>query len=337
MSTAPSSVPPPSFELAPELPEGVERPPARAGPSWKPWTAWVGSSPRSPARSSARSSSASSAPRRARTSPTPLPAVNISATSCRTCLHRRGALFASIAGPPLPGQFGLRPTRFWPAVGTMAPAFIAFYPFTLVWVAILGVGRQRLQAARRAGREGQHVRVAGDGLPRRGRGARGRGVLLPRILLHLAAGLEGHVAGRDHHRPRLRGDPRRSAEAAFLLPLAFFGFALCLLRDRTGSLYPCIALHCMKNSLAFGVSQHWGWETVVLLVTALGSSRSAPSWSARHGPPRPRRPADAPGHGRTACIGTFPRHAHRRGLSASSSSSWPRRAPPPRPRGRCSR
>ena len=61
-----------------------------------------------------------------------------------------------------------------------------------------------------------------------------------------------------------------SAEAAFLLPLAFFGFALCLLRERTGSLYPGIALHCINNSLAFGVSQHWGWQILVLLVCALG-------------------------------------------------------------------
>jgi membrane protease YdiL (CAAX protease family) len=61
-----------------------------------------------------------------------------------------------------------------------------------------------------------------------------------------------------------------SAEAAFLLPLAFFGFALCLLRERTGSLYPGIALHCMNNSLAFGVSQHWNWQILVLLVCALG-------------------------------------------------------------------
>jgi uncharacterized protein len=60
-----------------------------------------------------------------------------------------------------------------------------------------------------------------------------------------------------------------SAEAVFLLPLAFFGFALCVVYHRTGSLYPCIALHCVNNSLAFGVSQNWGWETVVLLVTAL--------------------------------------------------------------------
>ena len=41
MSTAPSSIPPPSFDVAPELPEGVE---LRARPDstgWKPWTAWA--------------------------------------------------------------------------------------------------------------------------------------------------------------------------------------------------------------------------------------------------------------------------------------------------------
>ena len=71
MSTAPSSIPPPSFDVAPELPEGVERRPppgARAGSRGRRGPR---SSPPSPARSSGRSSSASSAPPRARASPTP--------------------------------------------------------------------------------------------------------------------------------------------------------------------------------------------------------------------------------------------------------------------------
>jgi uncharacterized protein len=51
--------------------------------------------------------------------------------------------------------------------------------------------------------------------------------------------------------------------------LGVFGFLLCLLRERTGSLYPCIVLHCANNSLAFGVSQDWGWEIPVLFVVAL--------------------------------------------------------------------
>ena len=58
-----------------------------------------------------------------------------------------------------------------------------------------------------------------------------------------------------------------SAPVPFLVPLAVFGFVLCLLYWRTGSLYPCIALHALNNSLAFGVSQHWDWQIPVLMVT----------------------------------------------------------------------
>ena len=35
------------------------------------------------------------------------------------------------------------------------------------------------------------------------------------------------------------------------------GFVLCLLRWRTGSLYPCMALHSFNNSVALGVELHW--------------------------------------------------------------------------------
>jgi hypothetical protein len=62
-----------------------------------------------------------------------------------------------------------------------------------------------------------------------------------------------------------------SAEVALLLPLAFFGFVLCLLRERTGSLFPCIVLHSANNSLAFGVSQHWSWQIPLLFVCALAA------------------------------------------------------------------
>jgi membrane protease YdiL (CAAX protease family) len=62
-----------------------------------------------------------------------------------------------------------------------------------------------------------------------------------------------------------------SSPVGYLVPLAVLGFLLCLLYVRTGSLYPCIALHCTNNSIAFGVSQHWGWEILVLLVGSLAA------------------------------------------------------------------
>jgi membrane protease YdiL (CAAX protease family) len=58
-----------------------------------------------------------------------------------------------------------------------------------------------------------------------------------------------------------------SASARYLVPLGFLGFVLCLVRWRTGSLYPCIALHALNNSLALGVGQlSWNAPEVVALV-----------------------------------------------------------------------
>jgi uncharacterized protein len=58
-----------------------------------------------------------------------------------------------------------------------------------------------------------------------------------------------------------------SASPQYLVPLGFLGFVLCLIRWRTGSLYPCMALHAFNNSLALGVNElHWpAWGIVGLI------------------------------------------------------------------------
>jgi uncharacterized protein len=271
MSTAPSSIPPPSFDVAPELPEGVERPPRPEGTLWKPWMAWaalvaafggalMGALIIGVIGSAAGSSFAD-----------PSPAVSISATIVQDLSFIGAALlFASISARPLPEQFGLRPTRLWPAVGWMAAAFAAFYVFTLIWVAILGVSPDDTKLPDELGvKDSTYALLAVAFLV---------AVVAPMAEEFFfrgffygalrnwkgpwpAAVLTGLVFGAIH---------LGSAEAAFLLPLGFFGFSLSLLRERTGSLYPGIALHCMNNSLAFGVSQHWGWEIPVLCMCALG-------------------------------------------------------------------
>jgi membrane protease YdiL (CAAX protease family) len=201
----------------------------------------------------------------------PSPAVSISATIVQDLSFIGAALlFASISARPLPEQFGLRPTRFWPALGWMAAAFAAFYVFTLIWVAILGVSPDDTKLPDELGvKDSTYALLAVAFLV---------AVVAPMAEEFFfrgffygalrnwkgpwpAAVLTGLVFGAIH---------LGSAEAAFLLPLGFFGFSLCLLRERTGSLYPGIALHCMNNSLAFGVSQHWGWEIPVLCLCALG-------------------------------------------------------------------
>ena len=50
-----------------------------------------------------------------------------------------------------------------------------------------------------------------------------------------------------------------SAQPEFLIPLGFLGFVLCIIRWRTGSLYPGMALHSLNNSVAFAANEHLGW------------------------------------------------------------------------------
>ena len=61
-----------------------------------------------------------------------------------------------------------------------------------------------------------------------------------------------------------------SASPKFLVPLGLLGFVLCMIRWRTGSLYPCMALHSLNNCLALGVNQlHWNALEIIGLM--LGS------------------------------------------------------------------
>jgi CAAX protease family protein len=64
-----------------------------------------------------------------------------------------------------------------------------------------------------------------------------------------------------------------SASAQYLVPLGFLGFVLCLIRWRTGSLYPCMALHAFNNSLALGVNElHWpAWGIVGLILGSMAA------------------------------------------------------------------
>jgi membrane protease YdiL (CAAX protease family) len=60
-----------------------------------------------------------------------------------------------------------------------------------------------------------------------------------------------------------------SASSQYLIPLGFLGFVLCLVRWRTGSLYPGMALHSANNALALGVNQlHWTAPAIVGLILA---------------------------------------------------------------------
>jgi membrane protease YdiL (CAAX protease family) len=99
----------------------------------------------------------------------------------------------------------------------------------------------------------------------------------------LAAILTGILFGLAH---------TGSASSQYLVPLGFLGFVLCLVRWRTRSLYPCMALHSFNNSLALGYNQlHWSAAAILGLIVG--------SWlviAAITGPlSQPRRASPRPG------------------------------------------
>jgi membrane protease YdiL (CAAX protease family) len=57
-----------------------------------------------------------------------------------------------------------------------------------------------------------------------------------------------------------------SANPEYLIPLGFLGFVLCLVRWRTRSIYPGMALHSANNSLALAVQLHWSVGAAVALM-----------------------------------------------------------------------
>jgi membrane protease YdiL (CAAX protease family) len=61
-----------------------------------------------------------------------------------------------------------------------------------------------------------------------------------------------------------------SAGAEYLIPLGFLGFMLCLVRWQTGSLYPCMALHSINNSIALGVNE-LSWNAAEIFALMAGS------------------------------------------------------------------
>lgn len=177
-------------------------------------------------------------------------------------------LFAGMTAPPTAAQFGLRPVRWWPASGRLLGAWATFVAFSLVWVSALGID-EKDDLPDELGVDESALALGGalvlvcliapiaEELFFRGffftalRGWRGPWV---------AAALTGVVFGGIH----AGGSP-----VGFLVPLMAFGFVLCVLYWRTGSLLPAIALHCLNNSLAFGVQQEWeAWQVVALMVGA---------------------------------------------------------------------
>lgn len=177
-------------------------------------------------------------------------------------------LFARLAARPRPSHFGLRGTRFWPAVGWTTVAYLGFIVFTVAFAAAVGAEEDDSETLQALGVEDGPLLL-----------------LLAALLVTVMAPIAEEFLFRGYMFTALRnwrgvwpaaiisglifgGIHAGSSPVEFLVPLAVFGVVLCLLYVRTGSLYPSIALHAINNSIAFSVPQDWLWWQVLLLIAS---------------------------------------------------------------------
>jgi len=165
-------------------------------------------------------------------------------------------LFASFTRKPRPEHFGLRPTPFWPAVGWAALGITSFYFLAFLYTVVVQPDVEQTVAQDLGADQGTFGMIAAGfmvvcvapvaeeffflGFFYK--------ALRPRWPVLVAAGIDGLLFGVIHF-------DFSGADALLILPpLAVLGFLFCLVYERTGSIYPVIALHAFNNAIAFGAT-----------------------------------------------------------------------------------
>jgi CAAX protease family protein len=206
----------------------------------------------------------------------PTPAMAIGGSIVFDLCFLGGAIWlASLSGHARPSDFGFRRVSWRAAITSVAAAAVAYYVLTAVYASVLhltgtdklptefGVGRSTWAVIGTAAFVCAVAPMAEEiffrgfffGSLRRLHIPLGGRELGPWI----AAVVTGILFGLAHF---------SSAQPEFLIPLGFLGFVLCLVRWRTGSLYPGMVLHSANNALALGVQLHWSVPGIVALIVA---------------------------------------------------------------------
>jgi membrane protease YdiL (CAAX protease family) len=170
-------------------------------------------------------------------------------------------LFASMTAEPRAWHFGLRGTRLRSAVGWAALGMLSFFVLTAIYSALLhpdakqSVTRdlgadQGTAGLIAAGLMVMVVAPAAEEFFFRGFFYR---ALRTRYPVLVAAGIDGALFGVIHY------DFSGANALLIVPPLALLGFIFCLVYERTGSIFPTIALHALNNSIAYAATVHDGW------------------------------------------------------------------------------
>jgi len=199
-------------------------------------------------------------------------------------------LFASFVSPPRAWHFGLRSTRFWPAVGWAAVGMLSFYVFIAVYTALLNPHVEQ-SVAKDLGADQSTFGLIAAGVMIicvapvceefffRGFFY---GALRTKFSVLSAAAIDGALFGLIHYEGGTDG-------LLIVPPLAFLGFVFCLVYERTRSLYTTIALHSINNAIAYAAQADGGAVSAVLGPLVLAGCILAPRL--QRGAPAPIRMA----------------------------------------------
>lgn len=160
--------------------------------------------------------------------------------------------FAWITTRPRLWHFGLRRARFWPALGWAALGMFAFYVFAGIYSALVGIDEEQTTLQDLGASESAFGLVSAavlvvvlapivEELFFRGFFYRSLRTSLPSWA---AAPIVGIVFGIVHAFTGVEAVPI----------LIFLGTVLCLVYERTGTLYAPIAMHAFNNMLGFSLN-----------------------------------------------------------------------------------
>lgn len=190
----------------------------------------------------------------------PPPVLTLVATLAQDLTLVVGAVLvaaSALRGRVTGGAFGLYPVRLVSSAGYVIGAYVLFLLVAAGWSTALGIQDRETIAIDLGTRDSVFALVAAgflvcvvapvaEELFFRGflyGGLRKRGVPIAVLVSGAIFGL-AHVA---------------SSPVGLLVPLAVLGMIFALLYERTGSLYPAIAMHALNNSVAFGVGDGRVW------------------------------------------------------------------------------
>ena len=179
-------------------------------------------------------------------------------------------MFAQFGGRTVRSwQFGFRPTPLRRAAGLATLTIAAFFLFSAIWVLALNVKEEDTKLLNALGTNETTILLLASALLTTVIAPICEETLFRGYIFAALSKWKGWIPGAILTGVLFGAVHVGSAPVEDLVPLGVLGFALCFLYRRTGSLYPCIAVHSLNNSFAFAELEKWGWQIPVLMVGSL--------------------------------------------------------------------